>query len=516
MPTASAARSATGRPVARSRCRSSSRSSRRPGPIMRRAPRSARRRAKRSASSPTSPSISPPASAWAASCAARSWSTSASTALARWSTGNTSSSPATRPTHTAAMPDPATARCTADGMPRTTTGRLRAIPTGAIRRSRRGAACSASRGGGRATSPAVPAASIRTICGATATRSNERMMRALRAVTPLLATLLFAPAAFAQEFAIAEVPSVTAQPPAELKPKTIAFTDHRTDNLADPGTGLIRFEDWARSQPLQKQILSIYPAYIEPTFNVNVNGVSKAHKEKLHMYVAEARFLVGKPPASLDLARFTTLAFLERLDPAIKHRIITPSETMPGKLPQLPHLRHPGRERCPSGMQGICTPSRYKFEGRLPAAITLANKLRESSKPVSDHMEFQSELRFLPNDSDGSLAKLTGLSTPVAGMLEQNMFWVNQILQFGRFVAVFQPHPGDAGKTVVSAFMTLAVKSDVLERKKEYETVPVLRNLVPAQVLVGNSSFNTGNSISGGLPVFVRNRIKAIAGTIEQ
>jgi len=39
---------------------------------------------------------------------------------------------------------------------------------------------------------------------------------------------------------------------------------------------------------------------------------------------------------------------------------------------------------------------------------------------------------------------------------------------------------------------------------------------VPAQVLVGNSSFNTGNSISGGLPVYVRNRIKAIAGAIEQ
>ena len=64
--------------------------------------------------------------------------------------------------------------------------------------------------------------------------------------------------------------------------------------------------------------------------------------------------------------------------------------------------------------------------------------------------------------------------------------------------------------------MALAVKSDVLDRKKEYETVPVLRNLVPAQVLVGNSSFNTGNSISAGLPVYVRNRIKAIATTIDR
>ncbi len=76
------------------------------------------------------------------------------------------------------------------------------------------------------------------------------------------------------------------------------------------------------------------------------------------------------------------------------------------------------------------------------------------------------------------------------------MFHVNQIMQFGRFVAVFQKHPADADKTVVSAFVVLGVESDPLEKKKEYEQVPVLRNLVPAQVLSGNSSFNTGNSRS--------------------
>ena len=46
--------------------------------------------------------------------------------------------------------------------------------------------------------------------------------------------------------------------------------------------------------------------------------------------------------------------------------------------------------------------------------------------------------------------------------------------------------------------------------------MPVLRNLVPSQVLLGNSSFNTGNSISAGLPSYVRNRIKAIAGILDR
>jgi hypothetical protein len=366
-------------------------------------------------------------------------------------------------------------------------------------------------------SAAVHGASIPTISGATATSFNETLMRPRCAIALLLGVLASVPAAGAQEFALVEVPSVTALAPGDIKPKTIAFSDHRNDESADPGTGLTRFDDWARTRPLQKQALSLYPGYAEPRFNATVNGVTKTHHEKLHMYVAEARFVVGKPPGSLDLARLTTLAFLERLDPAIKHRTIATSELVPAKHPELPHLRHPGREWC-AGIQGICTHSRYKFEGKLPAAIMLANKLREGSRPVSEYVEFQSELRLVPSaESDlPTLTKLTALTTPVAGVLEQNIFWVNQIMQFGRLVAVVQQHPSDPAKTVATAFMALAVKSDVLERKKEYETIPVLRNLVPAQVLVGNSSFNTGNSISGGLPVYVRNRIKAIASIIER
>ena len=53
-------------------------------------------------------------------------------------------------------------------------------------------------------------------------------------------------------------------------------------------------------------------------------------------------------------------------------------------------------------------------------------------------------------------------------------------------------------------------------RPSEYEAVPVLRNMVPSQVLLGNSSFNTGNSISAGMPDYARNRAKAIAEIMER
>jgi hypothetical protein len=332
-------------------------------------------------------------------------------------------------------------------------------------------------------------------------------------------TLLAAgtPCLAADEFRIAEVASVAAGDPAQLKPRTIAFADHLKDELADPGTGLIRFEDWERARPLQKQFLSLHPAYVEPTIDVTLHGITKPYKEKLHMYVAEARFVLARPPGALDLSRYASLQFLERVDPAIKHRLITAADAMPHKDRESAHNRHPQRRWC-EGIEAMCIESRYQLEGRLPLGIRLVNKLTESGKKIAEHVLFQSELRRLrPNEIDRpGLARLTGLGTPIAGALEQSIFHVNQIMQFGKFLAVFQQHPTEPNSIVVTAFVALAVESDVLDKRKEFETVPVLRNLVPAQVLVGKSSFNTGQSISAGLPDYARNRIKAVAAILEQ
>jgi hypothetical protein len=153
------------------------------------------------------------------------------------------------------------------------------------------------------------------------------------------------------------------------------------------------------------------------------------------------------------------------------------------------------------------------LEGKLPLGIMLVNKLRDSVKKVSDHIAFISELSLLPPEAidQAGLKELTGLDTPVSGVLEQNLFYVNQILKFGKFFGVFQSHPSDADKTVVTAFMALAIKASVLDERRGFENVPVLRNLVPAQVLMGKSSFNSGASISAGLPQYARNEIRTIA-----
>jgi hypothetical protein len=347
-------------------------------------------------------------------------------------------------------------------------------------------------------------------------------MRSSNPVTVLVVVAALAASAGArleaQEFTITEATSPAGLAVEQLKPRMIAFLDRPSEELIDQDAGLIRFEDWAQAKPVEKQFLTPFPSYLEPTVEETVDGVLKRFKEKLHMYVGEARFVLARPPGSIDLASLVSLPFVERIDPAIKHRLITPAEVVSPKDPRAAHNQHPLRRWCEARPVTICLHSRYQFEGKLPIGIQIANKLRESSKKIADYLEFESELTLRPpaEVAEMGLASLTGIDTPPVGALEQNIFYVNQVMQFGKLLAVFQVHPTDAKATVVTTFIALAVETNVLTKKKEFMKVPVLRNLIPAQVLAGKSSFNAGNSISAGLPVYARNQVKAIAAILER
>lgn len=313
---------------------------------------------------------------------------------------------------------------------------------------------------------------------------------------------------------IRDVVSVEAANFSALKPGAILFTDHR-DMPTAPGNGLVPFTDWARLRPAEAAALTPYPGYREPDYTVTVNGVSKPRHEALKVYVAEGRFVIPRPPEAIDLARYANLAFVQAMDPAIRHKLLSPAEATPTRDPAAAFARRPDRPWC--APDSTCIESRYDLEGKLPLGVKLANRLEEGgAKKIAEFVSFQSELRVLPPAEAAALSALTGIETAVTGGLEQRIFWVNQILRFGTFLAVFQPLPGDPTKTVVTAYMALAIKADVLDRKAEYARVPVLKNLLPAQVLMGNSSFNTGTSISAGLPTYARNRILALADALAR
>jgi hypothetical protein len=338
---------------------------------------------------------------------------------------------------------------------------------------------------------------------------------------PLLIVLALAASACgvqAEEFQVVKVPSVAGFPLDQLKPQTIVFNDYRDAEISEGTSGFIRFEDWARRMPTQKQLLSLYPAYAEGMTTRTIEGMQNTYKDRLQLYVAEARFLVGKPADKIDLKRYTTLEFLEKIDPALKHQVIKPDEVKLLKEERNHNNKNPARQWCEGAGVTLCIHSRYKLEGKIPMGVALANKLRDQERKLSDTIEFENEFRVLaPGDFDeAAIKKLTGIDTPVAAVLEQNIFAVNQILRFGKFLAVVQPHPAKPEISVTSGTVALAVSATTLETKKNYEDVPVLRNLVPVQVLLGNSSFNTGASISAGLPVYARNRIRAIAEALNK
>ncbi len=51
--------------------------------------------------------------------------------------------------------------------------------------------------------------------------------------------------------------------------------------------------------------------------------MTKPRHETLKVYVAEGRFVVARPAEAIDLQAFANLGFVQKMDPAIKHKAIT-------------------------------------------------------------------------------------------------------------------------------------------------------------------------------------------------
>ncbi len=163
----------------------------------------------------------------------------------------------------------------------------------------------------------------------------------------------------------------------------------------------------------------------------------------------------------------------------------------------------------------LCVRSHYQLEGRFPLGIQLANKIRDSAKPVSAVSRFReriSPLRSPAEVAETGLTKLTGLEHAFGRrgraehLLRQSGDAVRQAS--GRVPAASGRSEQDRGDRLHGARdrgRTCSTKG------RNSRLVPVLRNLVPAQVLAGKSSFNTGKSLSAGLPVYARSSVKAIA-----
>jgi hypothetical protein len=217
------------------------------------------------------------------------------------------------------------------------------------------------------------------------------------------------------DYQIVKVASVAKATIDTLKPRTIFFTDHRTDETSDKGA-FIRFDEWSKSRPAEYKFLNIFPGFKEGMVHKIIDGSKKEVKDELQMYVTEARFMLSRPADKVDLKTFAKLPFVQSIDPSIKHEAIKPADISTSKDEKGSNNRNPDRNWCDGASVTACIRSSYKLEGKLPIGVALANKLRDSEKKLSDTIEFESEMRLLgASDIDmEGLKKLTGVNTPVA------------------------------------------------------------------------------------------------------
>jgi hypothetical protein len=167
----------------------------------------------------------------------------------------------------------------------------------------------------------------------------------------------FASPAAATEVKLTEVSTLAGLD--SIQPFTVAFSDHTDRQPADLATGLIAFDNWAVTRPVQKYFLSPFPDYTEKVLSAGPDGGTKPTVEKLHMYVAEARFVIAKSPQAIDLSQYVSIDYLEGIDAAIKHHLIRPEEADNSANP------NPARRWCEPQASVLCIESALRIDRRL-------------------------------------------------------------------------------------------------------------------------------------------------------
>ncbi|HEV3158831.1 MAG TPA: hypothetical protein VGZ89_02450, partial [Xanthobacteraceae bacterium] len=207
-------------------------------------------------------------------------------------------------------------------------------------------------------------------------RQKARMRRAV-VLTSIAGTLFAASHSIAQttEFRINNVSSARKVDTTRLAAGAIEFSDHTGAAGTTSESALMPFDEWASQQPVEKKFLALFPNYVEPLINSEDSSAEPAQKpEKLYMYVAQARFMLARAPSAIDLSRYVTLAFLQKIDPAINHSLIGAADVTTFKDKAGIGNENPDRKWCTGLANAICIASTYKLEGKIPIGITLVNK----------------------------------------------------------------------------------------------------------------------------------------------
>lgn len=296
---------------------------------------------------------------------------------------------------------------------------------------------------------------------------------------------------------------------------------------------MLSFSDWTAQFPAEKEALSLFSGYTEPTVTYIKNGIKKQRIEELMVFVGRTKMLLNQASRKINLKGLVDIENVRRFDKEIQHIAIPQAQIMsnvvgkakvknfawcnkdgdyilrPAKEVDVSHIVAKARNWCDSPARTLCVESCYLFDAFWYEGVNVVNLGMEESEKKDYGIAMQSEIRYFTSERELGLPvplkELTKLDTPVRGGLEQNMFYFNQVMEFGKVITVFQDDPNDATKTVMTTFFAIGVK------KRTYNMFGEIKN-----ILMGNSAyFNTGSGITAGLPVFTQNTIMGIADVLE-
>lgn len=308
-------------------------------------------------------------------------------------------------------------------------------------------------------------------------------------------------------------------------PGTIVYTQADQD-----------FTAYHASKPKEAALLDLYPGYKEPTVAQTKSGKREDYLEKIQMFVAKSRTTLNVPSAQIaaKLPAVLNVANLSSLDATVKHKSITANDLITTQIPGTPtafnwcqqatgvaiervkrelsmdHLKNHGF--CAKGGNSICLESCTAFPSAVQVAIRTLGFVKSSDDKKDQGIGTQSEVRYMLSEAEyghGGLGEITGLSTPVVGIVEENIFYATQILQYLKLVTVLQQHPSDSSKTVMTSFLAIGVKQ---RSYNQYKMGPL--SLIGVTLANGYPMYKEG-IFAGVQKYFGEIQTKALARILE-
>ncbi len=343
----------------------------------------------------------------------------------------------------------------------------------------------------------------------------------------ILATLTFTSV---QSYADRTLSTVTATEFANLQqnlePSRLYFTF-----TTEPG----RFSDWVANFPVEAEFLNLWPGYGEPMVPLRSGGQTK---KDLTVFVARSRAVFNKTAAQMNLPGLISLPFISAMNSALRHREIPASDVLPltagsgavtafqwcnqadgadsftraSRETDLSYLNPPHRNWCSGHSRSICVESCLTFDSGWRVGIDLANGMEDDGDDRKDYgAAFQSELVYYASEAEmgvnRSVQDLTGIASPLAGVIRQNIFYFNQAIHNATVTVFVQADPSNPTRTIVTSYFVFTVGTDTWNGHGG-----ILR-----EVLLGDSMFfNTDSGITAGLPRFTQGTALSITRVLDQ